>query len=120
MTPRPRSWRKGDTIGRADKATKGSARRPIGTLLDLLGRRWALRILWELRGTSLSSRRLAERCGGVSPSVLHRRLRELRAGKLVELQEKRGHALSPLGATLLETLRPLQHWADVWARRFEA
>ena len=32
--------------------------RPIMALLDLLGRRWSLRILWELREQALTSRAL--------------------------------------------------------------
>jgi DNA-binding HxlR family transcriptional regulator len=35
------------------KVRGSSGGRPIMALLDLLGRRWALRILWELRGGPL-------------------------------------------------------------------
>ncbi len=48
-------------------------------LLDLLGRRWALRVVWELRDGPLVFRALQERCAGMSSSVLNQRLRELRA-----------------------------------------
>jgi len=86
-------------------------------LLDLLGRRWALRILWELRDTTLPSRLLAARCGGVSPTVLHKRLRELRAAHVVDLQQPSGYALSSDGAALVALLRPLETWADRSTRR---
>ncbi|MFL5835449.1 MAG: winged helix-turn-helix transcriptional regulator, partial [Solirubrobacteraceae bacterium] len=43
---------------------------------DLLGRRWMLRVLWELRGEPLPFRRLREACDEVSTSVLSQRLRE--------------------------------------------
>ena len=46
--------------------------------LDLLGRRWALRLLWELRGGPVGARALRERCDGMSSSVLYERLTELR------------------------------------------
>ena len=47
-------------------------------LLDLLGRRWALRVLWELRASPVPTfRELQSRCGDVSSSVLAQRLREL-------------------------------------------
>jgi len=50
------------------RPVRGSATgRPIMALLDLLGRRWALRVLWELRsGPVPSFRELQSRCGGVS------------------------------------------------------
>jgi DNA-binding HxlR family transcriptional regulator len=38
---------------------------PIMALLDLLGRRWALRVIWELRSEPLSFRELQERCAGM-------------------------------------------------------
>src|ERR1700730_12948246 len=52
--------------------------RPIMALLDLLGRRWALRILWELREQTLTSRSLRAACDEASPTVLQARLSELR------------------------------------------
>src|SRR4051794_41984375 len=55
-----------------------SSGRPIMALLDLLGRRWALRVLWELREEPAPTfPDLQARCGGVSSSVLPDRLREL-------------------------------------------
>jgi len=53
-------------------------------LLDLLGRRWALRVMWELRSGPLTFRELRERCDGMSPSVLNDRLLELREADIVE------------------------------------
>ena len=44
-------------------------------LLDLLGRRWTLRILWELRDAALTSRALRTACDEASPTVLQARLR---------------------------------------------
>ena len=59
---------------RPGRPVRGSpSGRPIMALLDLLGRRWALRMLWELREGGLSFRALQERCDGVSPSVLNTR-----------------------------------------------
>ena len=52
--------------------------RPIMVLLDLMGRRWTLRIIWELRGEALTSRALRERCDDISPTVLQTRVGELR------------------------------------------
>jgi len=62
------------------RAVRGSrSGRPIMALLDLLGRRWTLRIIWELReDRSLTSRALRAACDEASPTVLHARLTELR------------------------------------------
>jgi DNA-binding HxlR family transcriptional regulator len=73
-------------------------------LFDLLGRRWALRIVWELRDAPATFRALRERCEDVSPSVLNVRLRELRDAGLVEASEESGYALSPAALSLLPTL----------------
>ena len=87
-------------------------------LLDLLGRRWALRILWELRaGESLTFRELQARCAEVSSSVLADRLRELREAEIVTAQPGQGYALTREGAQLLGDLAPLDGWAKRWARR---
>ena len=59
-------------------------------LLDLLGRRWALRIVWELREDTLTFRELQARCGGISSSVLNQRLRELRDAGIVAAQDRGG------------------------------
>jgi DNA-binding HxlR family transcriptional regulator len=85
--------------------------------LDLLGRRWTLRILWELRDDALTFRALRARCDGMSPSVLNQRLGELRDTGLVTLDEVRGYCLTPAGAELLRALAPLDAWARRWAAR---
>jgi DNA-binding HxlR family transcriptional regulator len=86
-------------------------------LLDLLGRRWALRVLWELRdGHGLTFRDLQSRCGDISSSVLNDRLRELREARIVATQSG-GYQLTDLGQQLLGALEPLDSWAKKWARR---
>jgi DNA-binding HxlR family transcriptional regulator len=87
-------------------------------LLDLLGRRWALRVLWELRdGQSLTFRELQARCGDISSSVLNDRLRELRGARLVASALAGGYQLSREGRDLLEALAPVDAWARRWAKR---
>ena len=89
--------------------------RPIMALLDLLGRRWALRVLWELRADPVPTfRDLQQRAGGVSSSVLVDRLRELTEAGITE-RGKAGYALTPLGRDLLACLAPLERWAAAWA-----
>jgi DNA-binding HxlR family transcriptional regulator len=85
-------------------------------LLDLLGRRWALRVIWELReGRRLNFRDLLA-ASETSPSVLNTRLGELREAGLVEHGDA-GYALTALGADLLRRFLPLHDWAEKWARR---
>ncbi len=88
--------------------------RPIMALLDALGRRWSLRLLWELRQGPLSFRALRERCDDLSPSVLNARLAELRELALIEAGED-GYALTAQARALAELLLPLDDWAQRWA-----
>lgn len=85
-------------------------------LLDLLGRRWAMRVIWELRDGPLVFRDLQDRCGGMSSSVLNQRLRELREAGIAFGGED-GYELSGEGLELLALLGPLSAWAERWARR---
>lgn len=83
---------------------------------DLLGRRWTLRVLWELRQDTLSFRELRSRCDEMSPTVLNTRLKELRDGGIVELTDD-GYRLTALGDDLLEAMEPLWQWSQAWARK---
>lgn len=84
-------------------------------LLDLLGRRWTLRVLWELRGQPLSFRALQTACSGMSPSVLNQRLTELREVRLVEATDA-GYTLTAHGFELLRHFEPINRWAEQWVR----
>jgi len=96
---------------------RGSASgRPVMVLLDLLGRRWTLRVIWELREGPLGFRALQERCAGMSSSVLSQRLRELRSAGIVDLAGG-AYVLSGEGRELLGLLAPLDAWAGRWASR---
>src|SRR5215212_9004567 len=92
--------------------------RPIMALLDLLGRRWSLRIIWELRDDrSLTSRALRTACDDASPTILQTRLSELREAGLVELVTGDGYRLTALGRELTETILPLHRFAERWSKR---
>lgn len=105
-TPLPGQPVRGSTTGR-----------PIMALLDLLGRRLALRVIWELRAERLTFRDLQRACGQASPTVLNSRLRELRDSRLIDLKEGEGYGLTPLGHQLREYLGPLREWSESrWAK----
>jgi len=92
--------------------------RPVMALLDLLGRRWALRIVWELGQEPADTfRDLQARCDGVSSSVLTQRLGELREAGIVESPSRSGYALTAEGRELLRSLAPVDAWARRWAKR---
>jgi DNA-binding HxlR family transcriptional regulator len=98
---------------------RGSASgKPIMALLDLLGRRWALRIVWELRHGPLVFRVLQERCEGMSSSVLNQRLRELRGAGIIDAGDG-GYGLTQEGRRLLDAYAPINAWAERWAARVQ-
>jgi DNA-binding HxlR family transcriptional regulator len=87
-------------------------------LLDILGRRWTLRVLWELRGGEPATfRELQQRCGGMSSSVLAQRLGEMAQAGIVSGSGGGGYALTHEGGALMGALEPLDSWANRWARR---
>jgi DNA-binding HxlR family transcriptional regulator len=84
--------------------------------LDLLGRRWSMRILWELRDGPLGARALRAQTGDMSSSVLYERLTELGVAGLVRQCENREYELTQLGHELGQAIEPLDKWAQRWAR----
>lgn len=88
---------------------------PIMALFDLLGRRWAMGVLWTLCEIGPSTfRRLQERCETISTAVLNQRLKELQAAKLVE-RTPDGYAPTALGRRVYKDLVPLGRTAGAWA-----
>lgn len=104
-TPRSGITVRGSTTGR-----------PLMAALDLLGRRWALRILWELRDAPVGARVLLGRCEGLSSSVLYDRLRELKDAGLIRQDSDVSYMLASLGRSLGVALEPLDGWAKLWSR----
>jgi DNA-binding HxlR family transcriptional regulator len=88
--------------------------RPLADLFELVGRRWTLRILWELRGRTLSFNDLRRAVGGMSQSVLVTRLTELFGAGLVA-DVRGGYRLTPEGESLVAKLSHLESWAERWA-----
>jgi len=105
------------TTPRVGQPARGSRTgRPIMVALDLLGRRAALRVLWELRGDALTFRALQD-AAGTNPALLNTRLKELREAGLVD--HEGGYRLTADGRALLAAMQPLSAWAERWggARR---
>ena len=91
--------------------------RPVESVLELLGRRWALRILWELRLEPATFQALQARCDAMSTSVLSQRLTELRDARLVEKDQAGSYCLTDPGSRLLARLDGMDEWTQEWARR---
>jgi DNA-binding HxlR family transcriptional regulator len=82
--------------------------------MDLLGRRWSLRVLWELRDGPVGFRALQKRCDAMSSSVLAARLDELGSAGLVVRDEADRYVLSEIGRDLGTAIAPLTAWAARW------
>ncbi|MFJ9711930.1 winged helix-turn-helix transcriptional regulator [Streptomyces sp. NPDC101234] len=93
--------------------------RPVMAALDLLGRRWTMRVLWELSQAPAGFRELQRRCERMSSSVLSTRLDELTGARLLTLHSD-GYRLTPLGQDLVEALSPLDAWSRRWAREMDS
>jgi DNA-binding HxlR family transcriptional regulator len=107
--PRPGSPVRGSTTGR-----------PLMAALDLLGRRWTLRLLWELRNGPLGPRAILAVCDGLSSSVLYRRIRDLEHAGLTERQEDGTYTLTDLGQELIAAISPLSQWSRKWDHHLAA
>ena len=91
----------------------------VMALLDLLGRRWAMGVLWSLcEGGPATFRELQQRCETISPAVLNARLKELREARLVT-HDGSGYCATQLGEELYRHLVPLGGWAKLWAKALE-
>ncbi len=111
------------TAPKVGKKVRGSATgRPIMVVLDMLGRRGALRIFWELRAAPLTFRALQEAVQ-TNPSLLNTRLRELREVGWIEREvgwiehDAGGYRLTEAGVELGAAMQPLYAWALQWAKR---
>lgn len=98
------------------KAVRGSKTgSPIMAMFDLLGRRWAMGVLWTLFEQSpCTFRALQAACETISPGVLNSRLKELQLAGFVT-QGKDGYRLTELGDEVYQALIPLSQTSKRWA-----
>lgn len=92
----------------------------IMALFDLLGRRWAMGVLWTLseRGPSTFGQ-LETACETISPAVLNTRLKELQLAGLVA-KDGGAYAVTRVGQEVYRGLQPLSATAKKWARTMKA
>jgi DNA-binding HxlR family transcriptional regulator len=82
---------------------------------DLLGRRWAMGIIWNLSRGPTTFRSLQDSCETISPSILNARLKDLREAKLVD-RTLDGYHLTEIGKDLILLLKPIGDWSIQWAQ----
>lgn len=93
--------------------------KPVMALFDLLGRRWAMGILWQMcEDAPCTFRELQSRCESISPTVLNTRLKELREAQLIE-HVSGGYQVLPMGQELYKLLKPLGNWSNNWATKLK-
>ncbi len=107
-------------IPRPGEKVRGSeSGTPINALFDLMGRRWALGVVWNLNNETLSFRELQSRCelrgGTISPSILNQRIKDLNAADILE-KSPEGYRLTPRGVDLRTHLIPIGNWALDWSK----
>ncbi|WP_339154555.1 hypothetical protein [Actinomadura luteofluorescens] len=89
--------------GRPVRGSSGG--RPLMAALDLFGRRWTLRIVWESQDAPLGFRTLQQRCDDMSSSVLRHRLLRHQGPALAGTPVRRPRA-GPLDRPLLIDAAP--------------
>lgn len=85
-------------------------------VFDLLGRRWAMGIIWNLARGPATFRGLQHSCETISPSILNKRLKELREAELIE-RSLEGYQLTAMGEELFTVLQPFGNWSIQWAQK---
>ena len=108
-----------ETLPLPGKPVRGSqSGRPLMAALDLLGRRWTLRILWELRRKPYKFRDLQTRCDNMSTSVLSARLKDMQAQQLVDSTTEAGWTFLNADLTINFFRAPVGDWlaidAETW------
>lgn len=91
---------------------------PIMALLDLLGRSWAMGIIWHLHSRASTFRKIQEYCENISPTTLNKRLKELTTAGFVE-RSIDGYILTTEGKELYQLIEPLGLWAKKWAKNLK-
>jgi DNA-binding HxlR family transcriptional regulator len=91
---------------------------PIRDILDRVGDRWSLLVLWSLADGSRRFSELRRHIGDISQRMLAQTVRRLEQDGLLSrtvtpsVPQRVDYALTPLGRSFLEPLNVLIDWAD--------
>jgi DNA-binding HxlR family transcriptional regulator len=95
-----------------------TARCPIRTTMELLGGKWKLLILFQLRGESLRTSELKRRIPDISEKMLIQELKTLVIQQLVERHDfeqqppRVEYSLTERGKAALPLIEQMKHFAD--------
>ena len=104
------------SIPKPGKPVRGSkSGAPIMALFDLLGRRWAMGIVWQLSDGPQPFNALQKRCDSISPTILSARIKDLSDAALIE-RTLEGYRLTQLGGELFKILEPFKEWSQKWTK----
>jgi len=106
-------------IPRPGKPVRGSITGgPLMAIFDLMGRRWAMGVVWQLSNGPLSFTELQTRCNSISPTILSTRIKDLIEAQLIE-RVLDGYQLTRAGQELFLILEPFRDWALKWAKNLK-
>lgn len=97
-------------------AADGPATCPVRSVLDVLGGKWKILILWQLTDGALRYSQLRDRLDGVSDRMLAKQLRELEDDRLLartayaEVPPRVEYRLTDTGRSLTPHLNALAAW----------
>ena len=90
---------------------------PIMVIFDLLGRNWAMGIVWHLSSGACTFRKLQSLCESISPTTLNKRIKELTTAGFI-MRTVDGYTLTEQGKELFSLLYPVGKWAQKWAANY--
>jgi DNA-binding HxlR family transcriptional regulator len=105
-------------VPRPGRPVRGSRTgQPLNATFDLLGRRWALSVVWSLRLGPVTFVDLQRGLESISSSVLTTRLRELGDAGITATDAAGRYVLTDEGVELCRALQPLLGWSARWSAR---
>ena len=99
---------------------------PVATAVSLIGGKWKLLILRNLKTRPWRFNELQRDLEGISQKVLTSKLREMEADGLVErhvfaeVPPRVEYSLTPLGRTLKPVLDAMEQWGTAYKKRIAA
>ena len=104
----------------SDHVCDGTVECPVMTAIDVIGGKWKVIILYQLRGKTLRFGELRKLIPKITQKMLTQQLRELEKDKLVvrkvypEVPPKVEYTSTPLAEKLNKALDMLSEWGEIY------